>query len=209
MVPHLIKWFQFIQDSGSSVTSGTSHSTKDTGSRQDVVIRTELAPLGEIKLSLQYHPQESTLRLIVIKAENLPTKGSAQQQLNIFTKVCFLPDKTHRQISKVIKCSHNACINQQFMFKDVKPARLEETHLRLRICNQLSTRRYETLGEITLPLMSLGLHHGEEVRMWRDVEPKSSNQVIITVTPLFCHFILSNICLYSHLWISIVWIWEL
>lgn len=136
-----------------------------------------MAPLGELKLSLLYNRKDSTLSLLLIKAERLAESVTETHRINIFCKVCILPDKTHRQMSKIVRGTHNPHFNQQIVFQDIKTCSLQEANLRLRVCNQVSSRKLDTLGEVTLPFRTLGLEHGEEVRIWRDIEPKSTNQV--------------------------------
>lgn len=137
----------------------------------------EIAVLGEIKFSVVYDKQLSTLKLLVIKAEQLAKDVKERHHLNIFLKVCLLPDKSRKQRSLVVKGTHHPLYNHEFTFTNLTVPDLEENVLRLRACNRLSGRKYTTLGEVVLPLQDLGLQHGEEVRMWRDLEAKHNDQV--------------------------------
>jgi len=137
----------------------------------------DLAVLGEIKLSLLYSRQDESLRLIIIKAEDLGKHVPTTPHINSFIKVCMLPHKSHRHESLLVRGTRNPHYNQEFTLKNISISNLKEYHLRLRVCNRIASRKYETLGEVILPLQTLGLEHEEEVRMWRDLDPKSMYQV--------------------------------
>ncbi|KAF6036615.1 hypothetical protein EB796_005062 [Bugula neritina] len=136
----------------------------------------DLAVLGEIKLSLLYSRQDESLRLIIIKAEDLGKHVPTTPHINSFIKVCMLPHKSHRHESLLVRGTRNPHYNQEFTLKNISISNLKEYHLRLRVCNRIASRKYETLGEVILPLQTLGLEHEEEVRMWRDLDPKSMYQ---------------------------------
>lgn len=136
----------------------------------------EVELLGELKLSLTFNKSDSTLRVLLIKAENLIHNISDRAQLSMFVKL-DVTGKNKKYESSSVKGTSNPIFNEEITLTNITQDTLDNCTLRLRVCNQLSLRRYHTIGEVLLPLHALSLEQGEEVRMWRDLQPKSSNQV--------------------------------
>ena len=132
--------------------------------------------LGELKLSLTYHKSNTELKVLLIKAENLNDKHAEETQLNIFVKLA-VTGKNKKYESKSVKGTRSPVFEEEITLSNITHHNIDNCNLRLRVCNQLSMRKYETIGEVFLPLHTLSLEQGEEVRMWRDLQPKSSTQV--------------------------------
>lgn len=128
-----------------------------------------LAVLGEVKFSVIYDRKASNLKLSIIKAEQLAKGLTQRQQLHLRIKSCLLPEKTQKFETRTVKGTHDPHFNEEFIFNDVTMENIQDNALRMRVYN-----RKTLLGEIILALECLGLEHGEEVRMWRDLEPRSS-----------------------------------
>ncbi|XP_067933184.1 synaptotagmin-7-like [Watersipora subatra] len=184
-LPNQISKKKYSRRRSSFVTPPESVSLKSHSSNKTLAENQsyqDQAPLGEVKLSLVYNQRDSELQLFIVKAENLAKKITDKNHLKISIKVCMFPGKTHCQESRVFKKTHHPFINQRFTFPDIKKGSFTGQHLRLRFYNQRSSRMYETLGDVMLPLQKLGLEKGEEIRMWRDVEAKSKYQHLGALT---------------------------
>lgn len=144
-----------------------------------------LAVLGEVKFSIVYDRKTSSLKLSIIKAEQLAKGLTQRQQLHLYIKSCLLPEKKHKYETKAVKGTHDPHFNEEFIFNDITLENIQENALRMRVYN-----RKALLGEIVLPLECLGLEHGEEVRMWRDLEPRASSHVCLAIHSAGCN--LSN-----------------
>lgn len=142
------------------------------------------APHGELKFSLQYKRASQQLHLTVIKAENL-MKGSKDIDCNSYVKVYLESSgKTpSRHQTDIVRGNTNPAYNSFIILKNMTLEDLETKSIRLRVCNKVGsgmnimTPRNNTLGEVLISLHHLNLQLGEEVRMWRDLERASINQV--------------------------------
>jgi len=156
-----------------------------------------IAILGEIKLSLLYNKNTKSLRLLLIKAENLEKK-TPRDKLSFVVKTCLMPNKEQKQDSRQIRGSHDPQFNEEFIFTDLSMTDIKKKSLRLRVCNKQSRSVY-LVGEVLLPLESLGLEHEEEVRMWRDLEAKCHSKVRLIRSLLAWHGTVTKY-MHNHIW---------
>jgi len=136
--------------------------------------------LGELKLSLQYFSSINQIGLTIIKADNLASHLETVD-INSSVQVCIMPGKSQIQTSPTVKSDRTPQYDHSMVFSGITTDSLVSLALRIRVCNKTVTRssftRTTILGQILLPLEPLSLGSEEEVRMWRNLQPKAEHQV--------------------------------
>ena len=159
-----------------------------------------IAEEGELKLSMRYLPEKHSLRVVLLKAENLGGPNRSDQSINAFVRMCLMPGKVQKQTSSIIKHTKDPMFNEDFYFSDLTLEQLKTMKLRLKVLHKShNLKRTEFLGEIQMPLNELDLLH--ERRMWKDLQPRIETEVGYFDLTTYKN---SNMCMYSYYNISIL-----
>ncbi|GAU96808.1 hypothetical protein RvY_08195-2 [Ramazzottius varieornatus] len=131
-----------------------------------------IADMGELKISVQYIPEKSGLKVTVIKGENIGGRYKTDALVNPIVSAMLLPGKLQKQTGKLIKGTKNPVFNDEFFFADMDWELLETHMLRISVQNQQRFKN-DDLGELLLPLMRLD--PDVDNRMWKDLRKKCQN----------------------------------
>ena len=135
-----------------------------------------IAELGEVKLSLQHFEKHNSLKVTLIKAENLGGQGRGGNSTNSLVKLCLMPGKQQRQSSAIIKHTRDPVFNQQFTFCGITKDDLTSLTLKLRFFHKHSNlRREELLGEVNVAMAKLDLT--TDTRFWKNLEKEVQTEV--------------------------------
>ncbi|GAU96864.1 hypothetical protein RvY_08238-1 [Ramazzottius varieornatus] len=113
-----------------------------------------IADMGELKISVQYIPEKSGLKVTVIKGENIGGRYKTDALVNPIVSAMLLPGKLQKQTGKLIKVTKNPVFNDEFFFADMDWELLETHMLRISVQNQQRFNN-DDLGELLLPVLRL------------------------------------------------------
>ncbi|XP_070543553.1 uncharacterized protein [Ptychodera flava] len=131
--------------------------------------------LGELKFALEYFWETRQLKVVIIKAERIGSFNSLPHNTNSYVKLYLMPGKQQRKHTRTIKRTKDPIFNEEFYFDGLNASDFRHLKLRMKTFNKSSNlKRDEFLGEVQLLLGTMDFSH--EVRMWKDLQPKSDTE---------------------------------
>jgi len=135
------------------------------------------AKLGELLVSLTYHPAKNTLTIFVMKAKNLKAKdinGKSDPYVKVW--LMFGDKRVEKKKTPVYKCNLNPIFNATFEF-DVPWEQIRDCALDVTVMDFDTVGRNELIGKLIL-----GSKNGSgatETKQWQDMIAKPRQSVVV------------------------------
>ncbi|KAM9311095.1 C2 calcium-dependent domain-containing protein 4C-like [Gastrophryne carolinensis] len=111
---------------------------------------------GILRLSSEYNPEFSRLRIRLISAEGLYSQSVDPKHISCCVSLSIVPGKRQKQRSTLIRGSRNPIFNEDFFFEGIDSNDLLQKTLKIKALNRGSGVRRETiLGKRKLHLLNV------------------------------------------------------
>ncbi|XP_059080048.1 synaptotagmin-7-like isoform X2 [Tigriopus californicus] len=133
--------------------------------------------LGELLVSLTYHPSKNTLSIVILKAKNLKAKdinGKSDPYVKVW--LMFGDKRVEKKKTPVYKCNLNPIFNATFEF-DVPWEQIRDCALDVQVMDFDTVGRNELIGKLCL-----GSKNGSgpsETKQWQDMIAKPRQAVVV------------------------------
>jgi len=135
------------------------------------------AKLGELLVSLTYHPAKNTLTIFIMKAKNLKAKdinGKSDPYVKVW--LMFGDRRVEKKKTPVYKCNLNPIFNATFEY-DVPWEQIRDCALDVTVMDFDTVGRNELIGKLIL-----GSKNGSgatETKQWQDMIAKPRQSVVV------------------------------
>jgi hypothetical protein len=138
--------------------------------RRSCSLDTNEAPLGEIKLSIQYCPEQRQIKVILLKVDNIDISSpNSSPPLCYFVKLYLSPGKLQKQSTTCLKNTN--LINESFCFRNLDYNQVRRMTLHLKVMAKEGSLSRRPIGQAQVNLADLSLL--QETRLWKCLEPSS------------------------------------
>ncbi|XP_071744567.1 synaptotagmin-7 isoform X2 [Lepeophtheirus salmonis] len=133
--------------------------------------------LGELLVSLTYHPSKNTLTIVILKAKNLKAKdinGKSDPYVKVW--LMFGDKRVEKKKTPIYKCNLNPIFNATFEF-DVPWEQIRDCALDVQVMDFDTVGRNELIGKLCL-----GSKNGSgptETKQWQDMIAKPRQAVVV------------------------------
>uniref|UniRef100_A0A8C5P922 C2 domain-containing protein n=1 Tax=Leptobrachium leishanense TaxID=445787 RepID=A0A8C5P922_9ANUR len=111
---------------------------------------------GIVRLSAEYHPENSRLRVRLVSAEGLFKQSVDPKNVSCYFSLSLMPGKSQKQRSTLIRGSRNPIFNEDFFFEELESQDLLEKTLKIKAIHKGSCVKRECiLGKCKLQLLSI------------------------------------------------------
>ncbi|XP_013399810.1 synaptotagmin-15 isoform X2 [Lingula anatina] len=125
---------------------------------------------GRIWFAVEYERESEKLRVTLMKARNLPSRVSGNNNgCDPFVRIYLMPDERRYMQSKSKRKTCNPNFEESYVFQ-VSYKTIQDRTLKLTVFDVDRSKRHRSVGHALYPLKEHDCESNEQVVIWRDLE---------------------------------------